>query len=294
MISNLLIGLREGLEAALVVSILIAYLVRVDRKDRVKYVWLGVASAILVSAAFGGLLTFTQSSLLTDEKAQEAFAGVMSLIAVALVTWMIIWMRDTGARLSLELQSKLAQAMSVGAIAVAGMAFMAVAREGLETTLFFFAAVAAAGSTVEPVIGFTLGIAIAAALGWLLYLRAVRVNLKKFFTVTGYFLIFVAAGVLNYAVHELQEAGVLGGEDSLAFDVSGTITPESWFGAIAKGIFNFNPATTWLEAITWMTYVVVAIWIFNKPRSTTKVGLNLQVRKGESKEATPSRKVGRS
>lgn len=294
MISNLLIGLREGLEAALVVSILIAYLVRVDRKDRIKHVWMGVGAAILLSAAFGALLTFTRSSLLTDEKAQEAFAGVMSLIAVALVTWMIIWMRDTGARLSLELQSKLAQAMSVGAIAVAGMAFMAVAREGLETTLFFFAAVAAAGSTVEPVIGFTLGIAISAALGWLLYLRAVRVNLKKFFTVTGYFLIFVAAGVLNYAVHELQEAGVLPGEDMLAFDVSGTITPESWFGALAKGIFNFNPATTWLEAIAWTSYVVIAIWVFNKPRSTTKVGLKLQTRKSEITEPNPSRKVGRS
>jgi high-affinity iron transporter len=255
---------------------------------------MGVGAAILLSAAFGGFLTFTQSSLLTDEKAQEAFAGFMSLIAVALVTWMIIWMRNTGARLSLELQSKLAQAMSVGALAVAGMAFMAVAREGLETTLFFFAAVAAAGSTVEPVIGFTLGIAIAAALGWLLYLRAVRINLKKFFTITGHFLIFVAAGVLTYAVHELQEAGIIPGEDSLAFDVSGTVSPESWFGALAKGIFNFNPATTWFEAIAWTGYVVFAIWIFNRPRSTTKVGLNLQVRKSESTEPKPSRKVGRS
>lgn len=266
MISNYLIGLREGLEAALVVSILITYLVRTNRRTTIKFVWLGVASALVLSLVFGSLLTYTRFSLLADFKSQEIFGGVMSIIAVALVTWMIVWMRDTGSKISAELQGKLESAIQGGVLTVAVMAFVAVAREGLETALFFFSAVQAAGSTIEPVIGFVLGVTTAAILGYLLYKRAVKINLKNFFTVTGYFLILVAAGVLSYGMHDLQEAGVLPGLNLLAFDLSASISIDSWYGALAKGIFNFSPKTSWLEAIAWITYVAFAIWIFNRKK----------------------------
>jgi high-affinity iron transporter len=281
LISNYLIGLREGLEAALVVSILITYLVRTNRQSKMIFVWLGVLGALVLSLIFGGLLTYTRFSLLNTFTAQEMFGGIMSIIAVALVTWMIVWMRDTGARMNAELQGKLEDAIQGGVVTIVLMAFVAVAREGLETALFFFSAVQAAGSTVEPVIGFTLGVGTSVVMGYLLYRRAVKINLKRFFTVTGYFLILVAAGVLSYGMHDLQEAGVLPGMKFLAFDVSDTVSVDSWFGALAKGIFNFSPQTSWIEAITWIAYVAFAVWLFNyknPKKSLTKVSVPLRVK----------------
>ena len=280
MLSNYLIGLREGLEAALVVSILITYLVRTNRLKNIKHVWLGVFSAVGLSLAFGALLTFTRTNILQTEAEKENFAGFISLIAVGFVTWMIVWMRDTGSRMNAELQGKLEDAIKGGVATIVAMAFVAVAREGLETTLFFYSAVQAAGSTVEPVIGFVLGIGSAVAIGYLLYRRAIKVNLKKFFTVTGYFLILVAAGVLTYGVHELQEGGLLPEFGGNAFDVSNVVASDSILGAIAKGIFNFRPETSWILAITWLLYVGFAVWLFNhkkkKPTSGEHIKVTLQ------------------
>jgi high-affinity iron transporter len=281
LISNFLIGLREGLEAALVVSILITYLVRTERRNNIKFVWFGVAAAIALSTLFGALLTYTRFSLLSTFQSRELFGGIMSIIAVGLVTWMIIWMRDTGKRMSAELEGKLENAIQGGMLTIVIMAFVAVAREGLETTLFFFSAVQAAGSTLEPVVGFVLGILTASTIGYLLYRRAVKINIKRFFVVTGNFLILVAAGVLSYGMHDLQEAGVLPGLNALAFDVSSTISVESWFGTLAKGIFNFSPQTSWLEAIAWTSYALFAVWLFNFKRSAkaaTKVSVPLRLK----------------
>jgi high-affinity iron transporter len=262
---NYLIGLREGLEAALVVSILIAYLVRIDRRDRLTPVWLGVAAAIVLSAAFGALLTYTSTSLLRSFEAREAFGGTLSIIAVGFVTWMIFWMRRTARTIKAELTGKLEAALALGTAAVAGMAFLAVGREGLETALFFWSAVQAAGSTAAPVTGFTLGVATAIVLGWLLYKRTVKLNLSRFFLWTGAGLAVVAAGVLAYGVHDLQEAGWLPGLNTLAFDVSAQIPPGSWYGTLLKGIFNFSPQTTVLEAIVYVGYLVPVLILFLRP-----------------------------
>jgi high-affinity iron transporter len=276
-----LIGLREGLEAALVVSILISYLVRTQRTKSIKFVWLGVFSAVVVSFALGALLTFTTVSL--TPHAEEIFAGSMSVLAVALVTWMIVWMRNAGKKMNAELEGKLETAAVGGALAITVMAFASVAREGIETTFFFFTAVQAAGSTVGPVIGFTLGILISAGMGLLLYRRAIKINMRRFFTVTSYFLILVAAGVLSYGLSDLADAGIVPVNLGTAFDLSATISEDSWFGALAKGIFNFNAQTSWLSAITWVVYVTFAVWLFNrKPKGTSATKVSVPLKRKEA------------
>ena len=273
MFANYLIGLREGLEAGLVVSILVAYLVKVGRRDRLPLVAGGVTLAVLVSVGFGALLTYTSTSLLSDFKGQEIFGGTMSALAVVFVTWMVFWMRRTARGMRAELDGRLSSALELGALAVAVTAFLAVAREGLETALFFWSAVQAAGSTTSPVVGFALGILTAVVLAWLLYRRSVKLNLARFFTWTGAGLIVIAAGVLSYAVHDLQEGGVIGGLNTLAFDVSQHISQASWYGALLKGVINFTPRTTVAQAVAWCAYIVpvMAVFVFagRRPLAST-------------------------
>ncbi|MBW0119171.1 iron uptake transporter permease EfeU [Pseudonocardia abyssalis] len=264
MLGNLLIGLREGLEAALVVSILIAFLVRTDRRSALPKVWLGVGIAVAISVGVTLVLTLTQQALTFE--AQETFGGVLSIVAVGFVTWMIFWMRKAGRSMSSELRGKMEEALAMGSGAVVLMAALAVGREGLETAFFFFAAAQAAGQSTEPLTGFLLGIAIAVAIAYLIYRGAVTLNMGKFFTVTGGLLIFVAAGILAYGMHDLQEAGILPGLNTLAFDVSAAVPPDSWYGVLLKGIFNFSPATTVIEATVWVAYVAVVLPLFLRPQ----------------------------
>ncbi len=264
MLGNFLIGLREGLEAALVVSILVAFLVRTNRRDVLPKVWLGVGIAVAISVGVTAALAFTQQALTFE--AQEAFGGSLSIIAVGFVTWMIFWMRRTARTISAELRGKLEDAIKMGTTAIVVMAALAVGREGLETALFFFTAAQAAGETTQPLIGFLLGIAVAVALAYLLYRGAVKINLGRFFMITGALLIFVAAGILAYGVHDLQEAGILPGLNTLAFDVSGVIPPDSWYAVLLKGVFNFSPQTTVLQAAVWVLYVAVVLTLFLRPQ----------------------------
>jgi high-affinity iron transporter len=263
MLGNALIGLREGLEASLVVSILVAFLVRTDRRAELPKVWLGVAVAVVVSVGVTLGLTLTQQALTFE--AQEALGGSLSIIAVGFVTWMIFWMRRNARTLSQNLRGRLDDAIRIGPVAVVVMSALAVGREGLETAVFFFAAAQAAGQTAQPLIGFLLGIATSMVLAYLLYRGAVRINLGKFFTLTGFFLIFVAAGILAYGIHDLQEAGILPGLTTLAFDVSAAVPPDSWYGTLLKGVLNFSPQTTVLEAVVWVAYVGVVLPMFLRP-----------------------------
>ncbi|MBA2464125.1 MAG: FTR1 family protein [Nocardioidaceae bacterium] len=267
MIANYLIGLREGLEAALVVSILVAYLVKSGRRDKLAPVWTGVLVAVALSLCFGALLTFTSGRL--SFQAQEAFGGILSVIAVGFVTWMIFWMRRTARSLSKELRGRMDAALAMGTGALMVTAFIAVGREGLETSLFIWSAVQATGESTEPVLGAVLGLLTAVVIGYLFYKGALRINLATFFTWTGAFLIVVAAGVLSYGVHDLQEAGILPGLNSLAFDVSNAVPPSSWYGTLLKGTVNFTPATTWLQAIAWTAYIVPVFVLFFRPSRPT-------------------------
>ncbi|WP_309616885.1 iron uptake transporter permease EfeU [Salinibacterium sp.] len=260
MFANFLIGLREGLEAALVVGILVAYLHKINRTDVLPRIWLGVAIAVGLSLGLGALLTFGAYGL--SSEAKELISGLLSIIATAFVTWMIFWMLRAARGLSSELRSNVDSHLAGVGWGLVLVAFLSVGREGIETALFIWAAVQASGSTALPLVGASLGILIAVGLGYLIYRGTLKINLSKFFTYTGVFLIIVAAGVLSYGVHDLQEAGVLPGLGSLAFDVSAAIPPDSWYGTLLKGTLNFSPATTWLEAIVWLAYVIPVMTIF--------------------------------
>ena len=268
MFANYLIGLREGLEAALVVSILVAYLVKTDRRYLLPRVWAGVALAVAISLAFGAALTFGPRGLTFE--AQEMIGGCLSIIAVAFVTWMIFWMARAARGLGGELRGQIDEAAEGTRWSLVIVASLAVGREGLETALFLWAATKAGTResvgtitpTWEPLLGAALGIATAVVLGYLIYRGAISINLSKFFTWTGAFLILVAAGVLAYGVHDLQEAGVLPGLNNLAFDVSDTIDLNSWYGTLLKGIFNFSPATTKLELAAWLLDAIPVMTLF--------------------------------
>src|SRR3954464_1120460 len=264
MLANFLIGLREGLEAGLVVSILVAYLVKTERRALLRPVWMGIAAAVVVSLAFGALLTYGPRGLTFE--AQEFIGGSLSIIAVGFVTWMVFWMAKAARGIATELNGQI-DAAAAGFWSLFVVALLAVGREGLETALFLWAATNVATSngttsSVGPLLAAALGIAVAALLAWLLYRGAVRINLRRFFKWSGVFVVVIAAGVLSYGVHALPEAGVLPGLDNLLFDVSNVIDPTSWYGTLLKAVFNFSPQTTVLQGIAWLLYIVPTMTLF--------------------------------
>lgn len=260
MLANYLIGLREGLEAALIVTILIAYVVKINRRDVLPRIWLGVGLAVLLALGIGALLTYGTYGL--SFTAQETIGGVLSIVATGLVTWMVFWMLRTARDLKGHLQGNIDKHLVGAGLGLVLVAFLAVGREGIETALFLWAAVQATGATTMPLLGAALGLATAIGLGWLIYAGMLKINLAKFFTYTGAILIVVAAGVLAYGVHDLQEAGILPGLNALAFNVSAAVPPDSWYGTLLKGTLNFSPATSWLQMFAWLAYAVPTLTLF--------------------------------
>ena len=262
MLATYLIGLREGLEATLVVSILAAFLVKSDRREHLKYMWLGVGLAVLLSVAFSALLTYTTTTLMSDYRQREAFEAITSVAAVVFVTWMIFWMRRAARTIGGELRAKLGDAIVIGWFAVLGVAFLAVIREGLETALLFFSAVQGATTAAGPLLALLGGLATSVVIGVLLYLSAVRINLAVFFRWTGALLVLVAAGILKYGVHDFQEAGLLPGQNAIAFDITGVLDPNSWYAAALSGMLNITPRPSVLEVVAWVGYAVPVLILF--------------------------------
>jgi high-affinity iron transporter len=262
MLATYLIGLREGLEATLVVSILIAFLVKSERKDRLKQVWAGVGLAVAVSVFFGWLLSYTETTLLQDYKQQELFEAITSIAAVCFVTWMIFWMRRAARGIAGELRNKLQDALAIGSFAVGVMAFLAVVREGLETSLIFYSAVQGANLNGGPLYALIGGIATAVAIGYLMFATAMRINLSIFFTVTGTLLILVAAGIFKYGVHDLQESQILPGIGTIAYSIGNVLGPSTWYATLLAGMFNITPEPTVLEVIAWIAYGVPVLVLF--------------------------------
>lgn len=277
MLPSLLIGLREGLEAAIVVGILVAYLSRSGRRDVLPRLWVGVALAVMLSLTIGAVLTFGAYEL--TFQAQEIIGGTMSLLAVGLVTWMIFWMQRAGRGLKKSLEGEVDRALAVGSLwGIVVIGFVSVAREGIETTLLLWSMVQSFGDAPLALLGALVGLVIAVVLGWLIARGMLRFDLRIFFTWTGALLIVVAAGVLAYAVHDMQEAGVLPGPFTAvapvsgtgavltgvgafpfgwAFDVSAIVAPGSALAAVLQATVGFMPVMSWLQVIAWVLYVAV-------------------------------------
>jgi high-affinity iron transporter len=262
-----LITLREGIEAALVVSIILAYLNSVGRRDRHGTVWAGTGVAVAISLAAGAIIFATAGAL--SEEAEEAFEGIASLLAVGVLTWMIFWMRRQARFIRGELQERVDVALASGsALALPALAFVVVVREGLETVLFLFGAIReeVTGSVALGYVGAALGLITAVVLGYLIYRGGVRLNLRTFFKVTGGLILVVAAGLLAGGIHELQEIAWLPGESATAFDVSGTLSDETGVGAFLRAMFGYNANPSWLELGAWLTYLAVTGFLFFRPQ----------------------------
>jgi len=259
-----LVALREGIEAALIISILLAYLRQVGASDRMHLVWWGTGLAAAISIVVGTVIFAVGAEF--EGTSEAVFEGIVTLVAVGVLTWMIFWMRRQGARVKSELQERVDTALLAGGFALAALAFVAVLREGIETALFLYAA--AKGTAVDSggvgaqVIGATLGLALAVVLGVLLYRGGLKLNLRSFFRITGLLLIVVAAGLFAFALHELQEAGWLPILAGTAFDVSSAFPDDSGAGGILRAIFGYQANPTWLELIGWFGYLLIVGGLF--------------------------------
>jgi high-affinity iron transporter len=264
MLPSFVIGLREGLEAALIVGIVAAFLVRQGRRDALREVWLGVAGAVALCLGLGLVLDLLERSL--PQREQEALETVIGLVAVALVTWMILWMRRHARTLRSGLESAAGAALARGSTrALVVMAFLAVLREGLETAVFLLATFQASLDRVSAPIGAVLGIAAAALLGYALYRGGTRINLQRFFTLTSVVLVVVAAGLLMTAAHTAHEAGWIDIGQATALDLHWLVRPGTPWSSVVTGVLGIQPRPTVVEVAVWAAYLVPMLTLVLRP-----------------------------
>lgn len=268
MLGALLIALREGLEAVLIVSILYAYVKKVRREDVLPKLWLGILVGTTVPMSVGAYLVWGTYTLTTQ--AQEALGGFLSLFAVALITWMVFWMAEHSVALSAQINAQAEHALSKGEKAGWSMfviALITVGREGLETAIFIWPMLKNASDNENAtglVIGVVIGLIISVILGYLIYKGIAKVNLRMFFQVTGYLLIVVAAGVCSYGFHDLQESGLIPMTAPL-FDITRYIPSLVYNGGLYDllvAIFQFSPSPTALQFFSWLIYLLVVCTLF--------------------------------
>ncbi len=255
MIPTFVITLREGVEAALIVGIIAAFLVKEGRRDALRQMWLGVAVAIALCIGVAVVLEIVGQDL--PQKQQEGLETVIGLIAVMAVTYMIVWMRRNARGIKATLEGEAASALAAGStMALVAMAFLAVLREGLETSVFLLAAFQNSTDTTAAGSGAVLGLVAAVAIGLGLYRGGVRINLAKFFKVTGAVLVFVAAGLLATVAHTAHEAGWINGLQGQAVDLSWLVQPGTISGSLLTGMLGLQPHPTVIEASLYVLYAV--------------------------------------
>ena len=263
------ITLREGLEAALIVGIIAAYLVKIDRRDALRGVWIGVGAAVALSILIGALVVATVGRL--PLVVQETVEGLAAVIAVVVLTWMLFWMRRQGRAMKGELERGVDTALAAGSVmTLAGLAFVSVSREGLETVLFLFAIGVSSGPAIPTLIAAVAGLAVAVAIGYAIFAAGVRVDLRRFFTVTGLVLIFVSAGLVAFAIHEFGEAGWITNTGK-AWDLGAILPESSPLGAVLAGLFGYRSTPTPLEVFGYVAYLIPVLILFLLP-ARAKVG----------------------
>lgn len=273
MLATFVIGLREGVEASLIVGIVAAFLVKQDRRDALRQMWLGVGLAVLLCLGIGLALSAAQQEL--APRPREAFEGVLGLVAVVLVTWMVVWMRRHARTLRSGLEAAAGSALARGtAFGLVAMAFLAVLREGFETAVFLLAQFNAAGGNARyGVAGAVLGILAAVVLGYVIYRGGVRVDLARFFRATGVVLVVVAAGLVVNAIGSLDEAGLVTAGREQAFDLSWVVRPGTAVAALLTGLLGLPSYPFVAQVAAWLAYVVpmlaVVLWPAARPPART-------------------------
>jgi len=264
------IGLREGLEAALIVGIVAAFLRQRQQKRAFRFMWLGVATAVVLCAAAGTALHVASEQL--PQREQEQLETIIALVAVGMITWMIVWMRRHSADLKGDLQERASLALVSGsALGLIVMAFLAVLREGLETAVFMLAAFQQSDRPGLTGTGALLGVALAVVLGYLIYRGGVKINLSKFFRITGVVLVLVGAGLFAFAVHTAHEAGWWNLLLDRAVDLTWLIDPGSVQSALITGMFGIQPEPTWGELLAFFAYAVpMTIYVCRPQRPKTR------------------------
>jgi high-affinity iron transporter len=255
MIPTLVIALREGVEASLIVGIIAAFLVKEGRRDALKQMWIGVAIAVVLCIGIAVILRMVGEEL--PQQQQEGLETVIGLIAVSAVTYMIIWMRRNAKGIKRVLESNAAGALANGStMALVAMAFLAVLREGFETSVFLLAAFQDSTDTTAAGIGAVTGLALAIAIGLGIYRGGVRINLTRFFRITGLILVFVAAGLLSTALHTAHEAGWINSLQGQALDLTWLVKPGTVSGSLLTGMLGLQPTPTIGEALIYAFYAV--------------------------------------
>jgi high-affinity iron transporter len=254
---------REGLEASLIVGIVLGYLSKTENQRYFRLIWLGVAAAVAASVATGAALFFTIGEL--EGRSEQIFEGLAMISAVAVLTWMIFWMRRQAANIKRELEAKLASALAAGsAVGLASVVFFAVLREGWETALFLFA-IGESSTPLATGIGAVVGLTISISLGVAIYMGSRRLNLRQFFTATGLLLIVFAAGLLAHATHEFQEAGILPVTVEHLWNTNSIVSEDSHLGKFLTALFGYNGNPSALEVAVWFTFLVTALVLFLRP-----------------------------
>jgi high-affinity iron transporter len=281
MIPTFVITLREGVEASLIVGIIAAFLVKEGRRDAMRQMWLGVAIAVALCVGAAVVLEVIGSEL--PQKQQEGLETVVGLVAVGAVTYMIIWMRRNARGIKATLEGEAASALAAGStMALVAMAFLAVLREGLETSVFLLAAFQDSTDTSAAGAGAILGLLAAVVIGLGLYRGGVRINLTRFFRVTGLVLVFVAAGLLATAAHTAHEAGWITSMQSQAVDLTWLVQPGTVSGSLLTGMLGLQPSPTTIEAIVYLAYAIPMALYVLWPQS-----VRLRGRRVKTSQASP-------
>lgn len=255
MLPTLIIGLREGLEASLIVGIVAAFLRQQGRRDALRAVWVGVTAAIAICLAVGIALYVVNQDL--PQQQQEALETVIGLVAVATVTYMVVWMKRHSRDLKGDLEGAAAGALARNsARALVAMAFLAVLREGFETAVFLIAAFNESSDPEVAAGGAVLGVVLAVVLGFGIYRGGVSINLSRFFRATGLVLVLVAAGLLATAAHTAHEAGWLDVWQSQALNLTGVVRPGTVLSSVLTGVLGWQPRPVVLETVAYLLYLV--------------------------------------
>ncbi|WP_380174901.1 iron uptake transporter permease EfeU [Kineococcus sp. DHX-1] len=266
MLATFVIGLREGLEASLIVGIVSAFLVQRGERRALRFVWAGVVAAVVLCVGVAAALQAATQSL--PQRQQEQLETVLALVAVAMVTWMVVWTTRNARTMRADLESSASSALARGSSwALVAMAFFAVLREGLETSVFLLATYQASGSNSTGALGATLGIALAVVLGYLLYRGGVRIDLARLFRVTGVVLVLVAAGLVMSAAHTAYEAGWLLAGQEKVLDLTAVVAPGTVRSALLTGVLGWQPRPTRAELVGWFVYLVPMLVVVLRPRT---------------------------